>query len=230
MIFHFVIVLLTFAAVTVTPPTSGLYIILNKTQFSLGVDLCSVEINLPNNSIIASGSASGDQTCGQDQGQIVCFFNGSKIDTINGHNIKEGIYVCHLSNNENFLFAIYLCSGKLYYIHCSYISIMIDDPMLLSLSDYHLDLIQNEALLYFRAVNGPINSINCSFNDQEMQPAHFIQTVESSYSTLIKLNVSLNQSELWYNCSISNIRNSLCSNQYLSYSDMCSVDTYFKGI
>ena len=180
--------------------------------------------NLPNNSIIASG----DQTCAQDQGQIVCFFNGSKIDTINGHNSKEGIHVCPLSNNENFLFAIYLCSGKLYYIHCSYISIMIDDPMLLSLSDYYLDLIQNEALLYFRAVDGPINSINCSFNDQEMQPAHLIQTVESSYSTLIKLNVSLNQSELWYNCSISNIRISLCSNQDL-YSDTCSVNTYFKG-
>ena len=84
----------------------------------------------------------------------------------------------------------------------------------LSLSDYHLNLIQNEALLYFRANNGPINSINCSFNDQEMQPVHFIQTMESKFSTLIELNVTLNQSELWYNCSISSTNimvNNLCS-------------------
>ena len=72
-----------------------------------------------------------------------------------------------------------------------------------SLTDYHLSLIQNETLLYFIANNGPINSINCSFNNQEMQPVHFIQTMESKSSTLIQLNVTLSQSDFWYNCSVS---------------------------
>ena len=108
----------------------------------------------------------------------------------------------------------------------------------LSLSDYRLNLIQKEALLYFRANNGPINSINCSFNNQEMQPVHFIQTMESNFSTLIQLNVTLNQSELWYNCSISSTNimvNNPCSGatglEYCANSvTSCFVETYFKGI
>ena len=104
----------------------------------------------------------------------------------------------------------------------------------LSLSDYCLNLIQNEALLYFRANNGPINSINCSFNDQEMQPVHFIQTRESSFSTLIELNVPLNQGEFWYNCSVSSkniFYNPSCQeSRYCVNSVACFVDTYFKGI
>ena len=109
----------------------------------------------------------------------------------------------------------------------------------LSLTDYRLTLIQNEALLYFRANNGPINSINCSFNDQEMQPVHFIQTRESKFSTLIELNVPLNQGEFWYNCSVSSnniiLNDPLASCTYpgLGYcvnSVTCFVETYFKGI
>ena len=115
---------------------------------------------------------------------------------------------------------------------------MIDNPMPLSLTDYRLNLIQNETLLYFRANNGPINNIRCSFNNQEMQPATFIQTVQSNYSTVtVILNLPLNQGELWYNCSISsnNIIYLLgCSGatglEYCVNSVTCFVEIYFKGI
>ena len=102
-----------------------------------------------------------------------------------------------------------------------------------SLTDYHLSLIQNEALLYFIANNGPINSINCSFNDQEMQPVHFIQTMESKSSTLIQLHVPLNQSLDLYNCLLSSniiLLNPSCSVPARVNSVTCSVNTYFKGI
>lgn len=116
--------------------------------------------------------------------------------------------------------------------------LMIGNPMPLSLTDYRLSLLQNdEALLYFRVINGPINSINCSFNDQEMQPVHFTQTVHSNnYSTLIKLYLPLIQGELLYNCSISskNLVVSACSAGtelvYCVNSVTCFVETYLEGI
>ena len=67
-----------------------------------------------------------------------------------------------------------------------------------------------------------------------MQPVHFIQTRESSFSTLIELNVPLNQGELWYNCSISSnnifYNPSFQKSRYCVNSLACFVDTYFKGI
>ena len=108
--------------------------------------------------------------------------------------------------------------------------------MPLPLTDYHLSLTENKALLNFRA-NRPINSINCSIDtDQEMQPVHFIQTIESNFSTLIQLNVTLNQSDFWYNCSVSSNNiilmnsNSQCQMPSHVNSVTCSVNTYFKGI
>ena len=73
-----------------------------------------------------------------------------------------------------------------------------------------------------------------------MQQVHFIQTRESKFSTLIELNVPLNQGELWYNCSISSNNIMLndplasCSEatglEYCVNSVTCFVETYFKGI
>ena len=171
-----------------------------------------------------------------DQNSFYCLYridsSGSEIVTKKTYYNEEGIQMCQLhDNNETlFLFAIIYSSKLLVHFNIASVHI-IDNHMPLPLTDYHLSLTENKALLYFRANNGPINSINCSFNDQEMQPVHFIQTTESDFSTLIQLNVTLNQSDFWYNCSVSSNNIILINPPCPRVNSVtCSVNTYFKGI
>ncbi|XP_019855787.1 PREDICTED: uncharacterized protein LOC109584477 isoform X2 [Amphimedon queenslandica] len=179
--------------------------------FSTGFSLYLGRIVQPNNSIIYVSLA----RCNSSNSDRLCCITSDEHETMISNGDK-GMYMCQV-HNKTFLLAIYE-------------DLPVYDLPPLSLSDYYLSLLQNEALLYFRANYGPVNSINCSFNDQEMQPVPFIQTVESNYSTLMELIVPLNQSESWYNCSVSS-NNIVQSSSQLKYvnSLICSVDTYLKA-
>ena len=80
----------------------------------------------------------------------------------------------------------------------------------LKLSDYHLSLMNiDDAFtiqLSFNAINGPVNGINCSFNDEVQQQLDMIQTVlsKSAFRTLVQVALPLRSSERnqWYNCTV----------------------------
>lgn len=80
----------------------------------------------------------------------------------------------------------------------------------LKLSDYHLRLMNiDDAFTFqlsFNAINGPVNGINCSFNDDVEQQLDMIQTVLSkpAFRTLVQVALPLRSSERnqWYNCTV----------------------------
>ena len=159
--------------------------------------------NLLNNSIVYHYGSCQSHSSSCNQCTVWCSKNHT-TDCI----CDEGVYKCEV-HNETLLFGVRNTFSKQSCIITRLFSYNLAMSPL-KLSDYHLSLMNiDDAFTFqlsFNAINGPVNGINCSFNDDVEQQLDMIQTVLSkpAFRTLVQVALPLRSSERnqWYNCTV----------------------------